>query len=90
MRELYIKISPIILNYSGAIIENGKVEKELTTIPAQPFDLANFILENNIEKVSLFGNTKYTTGVQSMLNNELNNITQYSILIPVELKEIDG
>lgn len=90
MRELYIKISPIILNYSGAIIENGKVEKELTTIPAQPFDLANFILENNIDKVSLFGNTKYTTGVQSMLNNELNNITQYSILIPVELKEIDG
>lgn len=90
MRELYIKISPIILNYSGAIIKDGKVEKELTTIPAQPFDLANFILENNIDKVSLFGNTKYTTGVQSMLNNELNNITQYSILIPVELKEIDG
>ena len=90
MRELYIKVSPIILNYSGMIVENGMTIKELTTIPAQSFDLANFILENNIGKVSLFGNTKYTSGVQKMLENELNKITQYNVPIIIELKEITG
>ena len=89
MRELYIRISPIILNYSGALIdENGT--KELTTIPAQPFALAQFILENNIEKVKLCGNSKYTSGIQKMLNKELGNITQYNVPIEITLEEITG
>ena len=89
MKELYIRISPIILNYSGALID-GKSIKELSTIPAQPFALAQFILENNIEKVRLCGNPKYTSGIQKMLNKELGNITQYNVPIEITLEEITG
>ena len=84
MKELYIRISPIILNYSGALID-GKFIKELSTIPAQPF-----ALENNIEKVRLCGNPKYTSGIQKMLNKELGNITQYNVPIEITLEEITG
>lgn len=88
-KELYIKISPIILNYSGVLID-GDVVKELTTIPAQPFALAQFILENNIEKVKLLGNEKYTSGIQKMLYKEFGDITQYNIPIEITLEEIAG
>lgn len=89
MKELYIQIRPIILNYAGALVdENGT--KELTSIPAQPFALAQFILENNIEKVRLFGNMKYTSGIQKMLAQELGNITQYNVPIEITLEETIG
>lgn len=89
MRELYIRISPIILNYSGALVDENEV-KELTTIPAQPYALAQFILENNIEKVRLCGNTRYTSGIQKMLDKELGNITHYNVPIEITLEEITG
>lgn len=89
MKELYIQIKPILLNYSGALVDGSDI-KELTTIPAQPFALAQFILENNIERVRLCGNTKYTSGVQKMLDQEFGKITQYNVPIEITLEEITG
>lgn len=89
MKELYIQIKPILLNYTGALVD-GNFIKELTTIPAQPFALAQFILENNIEKVRLCGNTKYTSGIQKMLDYEFGKMTQYNIPIEITLEEIAG
>ncbi len=90
MKKLYIKIQPIVLNYHGAITEDETTIKELTSIPSQPYDLANYILDNNIQEVILCGNIKYSSGLQSILYRELGNITQYNIPIEIKTQEIQG
>ena len=90
MKKLYIRIQPIVFNYSGAMIDDDGNARELTSIPTQPFDLANYILDNNIQEVILYGNEKYGAGLQSILYRELGNITQYNVPIEIKLQEIDG
>ena len=87
MRELYIVAKPVMFNYSGAIVEDGFLVKEVSVIPTEAIALNNYAAENDIDCVVLCGNTSYTSGLKKILEN---NQTQYNRKIKIRLEEVKG
>jgi len=87
MKELYIVAKPVMFNYSGAIVEDGYLVKEVSVIPTEPVALNNYAAENDISEIVLCGNLNYTSGLKRLLEKAP---TQYNRKINVRLEEVKG
>ena len=87
MKELYIKVSPTIFNYSGAIVEDGFLVQELTSIPKDLIHVQQYALDHDCGTIVLCGNIKFTSG----LKNQIEEFpTNFNRKINIRLEEVNG
>ena len=88
MKELYVVAKPVMFNYSGAIVEDGYLVKELSIIPRDPVKLQEYACENDCSTVVLCGNQNYVGGLKNQIENSPS--TKYNRKINVRIEEVKG
>ena len=88
MKELYVVAKPVMFNYSGAIVEDGYLVKELSTIPRDPTALQDYAFQLDCSGIVLCGNVKYTSGLKNQIDN--NPVANYNRKLNIRLEEVKG
>ncbi len=81
MKRLLINIQPTLFNYSGYILDERNIVKELTSIPYNILDIATYSLNRGIDEILLKGPKAYAEGVKQQLEKKIN--------IPIKLYEVN-
>ncbi len=88
MKELYVVAKPVMFNYSGAIVEDGYLVKELSTIPIDLVSLEEYACEQDCSTIVLCGKGSYVSGLKKQI--ESNPLTKYNRKINVRIEEVKG
>ena len=80
MKKLLINIQPTLFNYSGYILDENDIVKELTSIPYNILDIATFSLNRGIDEILLKGPASYVEGIKQQLEQKIN--------IPIKIYEV--
>ena len=91
MKQLYINVNPLSFSIPGVLFDEDTQESEkVNIVAADGMRIANYALENNVDKICLYGNENYAAGLKAQINRELKSqFTSYSTNIPIEV-EIKG
>lgn len=90
MKQLIIKVQPVMYSYIAVIYDSDTKEQEEVRISSNYEDIVHFALNSNIEEIILCGNKKYTTKIKDFILESQEKVgTQfgYNINIKVILQE---
>lgn len=88
MKQLFIKIQPIVFNYIGYIYDTETKEQEDIRVSSHYDDIINTALAYNIEEIILVGNPKYTTKIKEfILNSEKQVSTKFGYNINIKVAQ---
>jgi len=88
MKQLFIKIQPIVFNYIGYIYDTETKKQEDIRVSSHYDDIINTALAYNIEEIILVGNPKYTTKIKEfILNSEKQVSTNFGYNINIKVTQ---
>ena len=91
MKQLYINVNPLSFSIPGVLVdEDTNKSEKVNIVAADGVRIANYALDNNIDKICLYGNENYAAGLKAQINRELKSqFASYSQNIPIEV-EVKG
>ena len=91
MKYLLINVNPLSFSIPGTVFDDELHKSEkVNIIAADGVRIANYALENNIDKIYLYGNENYAVGLKAQVNREFKSqFASYSKNIPIEV-EVKG
>lgn len=88
MKELILDVRPLSFNYPALVYNSTTGRTEYAgPLSTDSSKIANFILEQNIDHVLIYGNQKYTQKTKERLEKELKTqFNNYSTVSPIEVE----
>ena len=88
MKELILDVRPLSLNYPALIYNSATGRTEhMGPISTDSSKIVNFVLEQNVDHIIIYGNEKYTQKTKERLEQELKKqFNSYSVVSPIEVE----